>query len=112
MGPPVKGRRGIDNSAFAGRLIVSVTVVALAPAGMEAGENVAVAPDGIPVIARLIAAGNVWPLGGAKTSVYVACPPGCAVAFNDAPVGGAIVKVSTTSGIVELVMLVKLLSPE
>jgi len=48
---------------------VSVTSVLPAPAAIEAGENVAVAPDGSPLTDKLMAEGNVVPLGGVSVKL-------------------------------------------
>jgi hypothetical protein len=82
--------------AVTGTFTVSVTGVAPAPAGTVAGENVAVAPAGSPVTVRSIAAENVSPLAGVRTSEYVALPPGVVVAVVEPPLDGPTVKSSIT----------------
>ena len=83
---------GVAN-ALAGREIVSVTFVALAPAAKVDGENVAVAPAGSPLIENT---SGLPAAGGVTERVYIACPPGEAVTVEDEPLGGAMEKVSTT----------------
>jgi hypothetical protein len=67
---PPKARSRLSSARFAGICTVSVTAVAAVPAGMEAGENVAVAPEGSPVTVRATAAGRIAP-EGLRDRLYV-----------------------------------------
>jgi hypothetical protein len=60
--------------------MVKVTVVMPAPAAMLDGEKTAVAPEGKPLTAIVIAAGKVVaPLEGLTRMVYTAAEPGITV---------------------------------
>jgi hypothetical protein len=68
--PPLLDR-SFDDSILAalGNCTVSVTFVAPAPAAIEAGENVAVAPAGKPVTANVIGAAKDPPFCGVIANV-------------------------------------------
>ena len=59
---------------------VSVTVVALAPAAIEVGEKLEVAPEGNPLSVRAIGDGRVDPSTGFTVNVKVPAAPGCTAA--------------------------------
>ena len=107
----------------------SATFVAPAPAGIDAGENTAVAPGGSPVTLNVMGAPKVEPLVGVIGSGMLATPPGEATIGDETipvepppveplpveipPVLGVpIVKLLTTITNGALVTATKLLSPE
>jgi hypothetical protein len=59
---------------------------------MFEGVKVAVAPDGNPAAARVMAAGKVDTPTGVTARVYVAAPPGWTVVVLDDPAATAMLK--------------------
>jgi len=92
-----------------GTAIVRVTLVLPEPAATVDGENVAVAPLGSPVIAK-VRFGPV--LGGVACSIYVALPPAVTVAVDDPPLGTPIALLFTTCVRAVLVAEANAASPE
>jgi len=61
------------------------------------GVTAAVAPEGIPLRVRVVSAGKLVPLAGARLSVNVAAPPGAAVCVVSVVEPGVLMLKSATT---------------
>ncbi len=98
---------GFASRAVCGLMVwmVMVTGVAPLPAGIVAGEKVAVAPAGKPVALKVTASGKVDPEPGANVRLKAAAPPGSTVSTAE-PALGVSVKPKAAAATVKLVVAV------
>jgi hypothetical protein len=88
--------------------MLSITVVAGLPAAIVAGEKVAVAPGGRPLMLKRIVSGKVVPAPGLSIRLKLAAPPGVVLALLPEPLPVPTLRLNPVAATVKLVVTVAL----